>query len=68
MTGVNPDWSPSIADWSPAIADWGASAPPPPSGGGHQRPPRPMRVSIDLEPDREEAALLVAILRHRFRL
>lgn len=46
----------------------GGTTPPPPDHGGHRWPRRePIRVRLDVTDD-EEAALVIAFLRHRFRI
>lgn len=46
----------------------GGSTPPTDTGGSHHpRRQRPIRVRLDITDD-EEAALVIALLRHRFRL
>lgn len=63
MTGA---FDPAAFD-SAAFDTGDAEAPDPPNGGAYNR--RPMQVALRLEPeDQEEAALIVALLRHRFRL
>jgi len=54
------------AAFDSAAFDTGSVAPPP--TGGHHWPRRaPIRVRLDITDD-EEAALVIAFLRHRFRL
>ena len=63
MTGI---FDPAIFD--PAIFDVGSATPPSTGGGGSHFPRRrPIRVRLDITDD-EEAALVIALLRHRFRL
>lgn len=63
-------WGDASATWADAVVTWtgdGATPPPTEQPGGHRRPP--MRLTLDLTPqDDDEEALLVAFLRHRFRL
>ena len=57
------------AVFNPAVFNVGGSTPPTPPGSGHhpQRYRRPPRIAVDIE-DPEEAALVIALFRHRFRI
>lgn len=57
-------FNPSV--FNGAVFNVGADTPSTPSGGHHPRR-RPVRVRLDITDD-EEAALVIALLRHRFRL
>ena len=62
MTGA---FDPDAFD--PEAFDTGSQQPPP-DHGGHHWPRRPtLRVTVEPKDD-EEAALLVALIRHRFRI